>query len=780
MILPELPIPNQTRDMIQTFGGYNHNIRIADNEFYDMQNLSSTGFPTLSPRQKRGEVKEFKSGCRGILAKDKLCYVDGNTLYYGDFDMPLDSNIDDERQLVSMGAYVIVFPDQMYLNTADTSDRGRINGDPQTFTSDTPTFTLVDVDLNSIAAESLIIDSGKGNNASVLKDSEYFVASKKQDTIYVNPLDMTGKKMYLDGIIAGSVEIITDQIDFDTGGTQITYQGGHDPQAYSFHDNKLVIRAGRDDHGYYLQTTWNDPKYWDQNKVELSWEAYKAGLDSASAPVFGTFTCTRTIGEYVETRTWRISAKKDTNYAFEWNPIKEGSLRLYEKEKAVFEVQKCIKIRDDAVTTWRDSKCWVTVPTKVIITYKGTTIGTEAEKIAGNNSSDTVKITCMSERKPYWLQSLLKEYADDSVKLLKNVATSHDIEQIEINGCLNFITSTAGVDIETPKDIVISFNPLKKELDYVTECGNRLWGCRYGLNNEGKFVNEIYATQLGSFRNWDVLDNTSEDSYAVSLGTDGAFTGAVTYKDKPIFFKENCMHTIYGSYPASYQLQTDSGTGVQQGSYKSLCINQGVLYYKAKDGVYRYDGATYDKLSEPLGDVEYSDASAGCIDNKLYMAMTSVYGVREMFVYDISKGMWHKEDAVNANHFARYKGDLYFCNDSTRTLMTVKGSVGTKESGDIRWFAETGDIGYSTPDAKYLDKIQLRITLPHGSIVRFYVEYDSDGFFEYIGNISGKSEQAFTLPLFPRRCDHFRLKLEGVGACKIHTLSKVMEDGGEW
>ena len=39
------------------------------------------------------------------------------------------------------------------------------------------------------------------------------------------------------------------------------------------------------------------------------------------------------------------------------------------------------------------------------------------------------------------------------------------------------------------------------DLDYVIECKNRLWGCRYGTS-EGKNLNEIYCSALGDFKNW--------------------------------------------------------------------------------------------------------------------------------------------------------------------------------------------------------------------------------------------------------------------------------------
>ena len=77
MIFPMLNGESSTRDFIEAFGGYNHNLRIGDGEFYDMQNLTSTHYPVLSPRSKRGTyVEAFDPQC--MIAKDALCYLDGS------------------------------------------------------------------------------------------------------------------------------------------------------------------------------------------------------------------------------------------------------------------------------------------------------------------------------------------------------------------------------------------------------------------------------------------------------------------------------------------------------------------------------------------------------------------------------------------------------------------------------------------------------------------------------------------------------------------------------
>ena len=66
------------------------------------------------------------------------------------------------------------------------------------------------------------------------------------------------------------------------------------------------------------------------------------------------------------------------------------------------------------------------------------------------------------------------------------------------------------------------------------ECGNRLWGCKYGLV-DGETVNEIYASKLGDFKNWNCFAGLSTDSYAAARGSDGPFTGAADYLGQPRF-----------------------------------------------------------------------------------------------------------------------------------------------------------------------------------------------------------------------------------------------------
>ena len=316
------------------------------------------------------------------------------------------------------------------------------------------------------------------------------------------------------------------------------------------------------------------------------------------------------------------------------------------------------------------------------------------------------------------------------------------------------------------------------EMDFVIESGNRLWGCRYGLNLDGNFVNEIYASKLGDFKNWNSFNGISTDSYTASLGTDGQFTGAITHLGYPLFFKENCMHKIYGNYPGNYQLQTTACRGVQKGCERSLAIVNEVLYYKARSGICAYDGSLPQEISTALGDKVYHNAVAGVLGNKYYISMAEADEKYHLFVYDTLKGMWHKEDNTQAADFCNCRGDLYYIDYADKQIKTVKGT-GVAENDAIAWEATTGIIGTDSPDKKYISRMDVRMSLQVGTRVVFSAEYDSSGEWEYLFMMAGTNLRSFAVPIRPKRCDHLRLRIEGIGEAKIYSICKTIEQGSD-
>lgn len=134
--LTELGSYQQQILMTTTFRGYNHRDIIDDGEMYDMTNMSGDRYPLFSTRKKRGitdmDVPDQDSvPLTGIHGRDQLVYVRGNTVYYNHLPVQGISLSTGSgtwpKQIVSFGAYVLIFPDKKYFNTADLTDAGNIS-----------------------------------------------------------------------------------------------------------------------------------------------------------------------------------------------------------------------------------------------------------------------------------------------------------------------------------------------------------------------------------------------------------------------------------------------------------------------------------------------------------------------------------------------------------------------------------------------------------------------------------------------------------------------------
>ena len=339
---------------------------------------------------------------------------------------------------------------------------------------------------------------------------------------------------------------------------------------------------------------------------------------------------------------------------------------------------------------------------------------------------------------------------------------------------------------QTAADGAVKVERSVPDMDFVIESGNRLWGCKYGYA-DGKTVNEIYASKLGDFKNWNCFMGISTDSYAASCGTDGQWTGAITHLGYPLFFKENCLHKVYGTFPSNFQIQTTTCRGVQKGSGGSMAIVNEVLYYKSRGGVCVYDGSLPEEISAAFGGEIYSDAVGGGHRNKYYLSMKDSGGTWCLFVYDTRLGTWHKEDETHAEAWCSCQDEMYYIDASDKKIRTVLGR-GAKDTSPISWMAETGTIMAMTTSSnypewisnkKFVGRMLIRMSLDAGATMQVYIQYDSSGVWEKLWDMTGKNLRTFSFPVRPHRCDHFRLKLEGTGGAKIYSITKTLERGSD-
>ena len=587
MKYPKLRALESSRQMVDVFKGYNHNLRIGDGEFFDMKNMTSDHYPVLSPRGKRG-VYASPVSPTGLIAKDSLCYVDGSTFVINEksYDMGLS---EEPKQLISMGAYVIIMPDKKYFNTQDHSDFGNIEAFYQT----------------GIAS---------------------YEMCKIDGTAYT-----------------GAIKSSTAP------------EGGEDGP-----DNMQL---------------W---------------------IDTSTTP--------HTLKQYSAT-----------------------------------------------------SKAW----TQIATTY----VKISAPGIAKNfKQYDAVKISGFPEE-----SAQLSEMNDITYPLWEayHDPSNEANDYIVIVGLLDeAVTYESNLQIERTMPI----------MDFIVESGNRLYGCHYGVAANGQVVNEIYASKAGDFKNWNCFMSISTDSWVGGVGTDGQFTGAITHMGYPLFFKENCVHKVYGNYPANFQIQTTACRGVQKDCHKSLAIVNETLLYKSRSGICAYDGSLPTEVSYAMGNEAYSDAVGGSHGNKYYISMKDVSGIYNLFVYDIAKGMWHKEDDLQADCFCSCRGELYAISDGK--IITMLGS-GTEDTEDVEWMVQTGEIGISSPDAKYISRLTLRMAMDVGAEVSIYAQYDFSDVWECQCVLTSTNLRSFSIPIRPKRCDHMKLRIEGSGKAKVYSITKTIEQGSE-
>lgn len=319
----------------------------------------------------------------------------------------------------------------------------------------------------------------------------------------------------------------------------------------------------------------------------------------------------------------------------------------------------------------------------------------------------------------------------------------------------------------------ISIKRRVPELDYVCQCRNRLWGCRYGNDGEGN-INELYACALGDFKNWNQFMGLSTDSWRASVGSDGVWTGAVNYLGTPIFFKENCLHRISVSASGAHQVDETVCRGVEKGSAKSLAVVNETLLYKSRSDICAYQGGFPESVSAALGTTRYSGAAAGVIGQKYYVSMLDEKNAPSLFLYDMAHGLWYREDALRAECFARVDDEL-FCLAGNR-LIALCGSAGEQE-GRIRWYAESGILGLEYAGEKYISRIIVRALLDCRSTLELFTEYDSSGVWEFAGRVHQHRLGSVEIPLRVRRCDHIRIKLAGEGAMTLFSVILELTEG---
>lgn len=97
----------------------------------------------------------------------------------------------------------------------------------------------------------------------------------------------------------------------------------------------------------------------------------------------------------------------------------------------------------------------------------------------------------------------------------------------------------------------------------------------------------------------------------------------------------------------------------------------------------------------------------------------------------------------------------------------------------VSWMAETGDLEITSPQSRYVFRLNLSMFLAMGANVRISAKYDSESHFIPLCSLRGTGLRRITVPIRPHRCSHMRLRLEGEGMALLYAITAVAEKGSE-
>ena len=680
MKLPFLQSGIRKRDrVVGEFRGLDERLVIDESSLSAMRNMSDRYYPAIATRAPRGAPERTIGRPNGLYYKNGLFYVNGTACYYKDTLVSGLTVTDGKKQIVGMGAYLVIFPDKKIYNT----HTGEVTSMDASY-SQSGTITFAELSTDSVFCK--ISATGIGNTF------------RKNDGVKFTGVGDDSFLVDGEGATKVITEIGTDYIVV-TASIQNAKSGEITMLASSG-----STRINADGIGSIFKVN-------DHVKIiGLADEALNVTDKTVSAVGSGYIVINQAFPSktYTQSKTMSLS------------PYYSGS-------------NMTRMAADDLGTKFSAGD---------VVTVSGCSNsalnGTKTVKQAGTN---------------YIILEGTTSQESTQASGITITRTQHTAENATVKRTSFTVAS----------GITISRN--SQTFDFVCEHDNRLWACSSANH-------EIYASKLGDPTNWNCYEGISTDSYTVSVGSDGDFTGCCSHMGYVLFFKERCIHMMYGSKPSNYQLNVKEMPGVREGCGSSLCVVNETLYYAGRDGIYSFDGAFPKKISEGiLGAI--TEAVSSQQDALLYMSCLKD-GARTVLVYNPEYKTWHEEDDTEFQYAVYGGGKLWYI-DANDALRTITGSDPEK----IHWFLESGDLQESSMEHKYISGTKFNFQLDAGAEANIYLRFDDDPLWHRKGTVHAIKPTTYTIPIVSERCQFFRWRIEGKGGMKLLAMGITVEGGSE-
>ena len=455
---------------------------------------------------------------------------------------------------------------------------------------------------------------------------------------------------------------------------------------------------------------------------------------------------------YITTRRARVKQKGYTGVTAltAWGkPVAVQGTDLLYDGKVVGKVtagEKQFAVVNTKMVIWPD-KVYLDMPTQTVKPLGAVVTGSKA-----TFTTSSMKVTG-------WPDLTLSFKAGDVITVsgcTTQTANNKDI-RIEALTSDTITVSNNTFTAVTEKSTSIKLERTIPDMEYICESDNRLFGCNSA--NQA-----IYISALGDPTNFNQNTAISTDSYTLTVGSEGNFTGCCKLGSSVLFWKEQKLHKLLGSYPAEYSLYTYDIEGLMAGCHKSMQVINETLFYMAPHGIYAYTGGTPSLLSANFGDRSFTDGVAGN-DGDSYFLSVAEGKTHHLFVYETRLGLWVREDDTRVVDFARMGRDLYFA-DSQGYVWLADGRM---DDPEIQWMVHFTPFYETIQGRKAYSKILLRVELPKESYVIAEVRCDGQ-IWKECGKILGRKNDVIPMRLAINRCDKFELRLRGKGPCTILSM----------
>lgn len=313
---------------------------------------------------------------------------------------------------------------------------------------------------------------------------------------------------------------------------------------------------------------------------------------------------------------------------------------------------------------------------------------------------------------------------------------------------------------------------------------NRLW-CAKNANNE------IKASAQGNWKNWDEYRGLVSDSYAVSVGSDGAFTASCVIDDYIFFFKENSYTCVYGTRPSNFCTNTvEDFIGIRADGAESLQVIGKSAYYMGADGrVYRFNGSDSVCISQAFGDERYTVLGSAHSQDKYYLHLQKG-DEKLLFVYHTTTGVWFIEDADDLNKIQNIRNQAvaFIENSSLHTsgnrpemdiVLLDKWNIPETEQNTVEWECVSGLFGFESDFYRYISNLKITFESEVGATVEVFAKFDDDDAYTPLAKYISKKKSTRTEKISIKRCEFMRLKIKGIGFSKIYRISYLTQQGSE-